>query len=146
MKTALEKPHCHAVAALKLKQAALLGEIELLQKQLYWREQQLEHVTGTLQVFGHRSDQEAQPIRAYRRIPLFKQGELCRLVRDTLREAGKPLSSAEIVKAITAKLGHDDDAIPAFRHRVNSSLTYLMNARHEVRKDGNRVNVKWRLR
>lgn len=52
----------------------------------------------------------------------------------------------EIVTAITAKLGHDEDAIPAFRHRINSSLLYLMNTRHEDVKIGNRVNVKWRLR
>lgn len=146
MTTALEQPNSHAVTALKTKQAALLGEIELLKKQLYWREQQLEHVTATLQVFGHAPDREVQPIRAYRRIPLFKQGELCRLVRDTLRENGKPMAVPDIVKAVTAKLGHGEEAIPAFRHRIDSSLNYLMNGRHEVVKEGRRVNVKWRLR
>lgn len=146
MKTALEKPNQYATAALTAKRNALLGEITSLEAQVKWRRVQLEHVQATLHVFGL-GDAPAKPIKAYKRIALFKQGQLCKLIRDTLRDAGgKALSTAEIVTEAEKRLGVDPEAHHAFPKRIRASLAYLHQQRREVLKEGHYTKVRWRLR
>lgn len=136
----------YALSALTHKRAQLAGELRSLENQAKWKRQQLEAVDATLSVFGHADPAAIKPVKAYQRIHLFKQGELCRLVREALRESGKPMSAAAVAMAVTKKLGHGESAYPAMRKRIDSSLAYLWRERREVLKAGHYTGVRWRLR
>lgn len=142
----IDRGNQYATAALRTKRAHLAGEIEVLKKQLAWREQQLEAVLATLQIFSTDPHDPVKPIKSYKRIHLFKQGELCRLIRETLRDGKRPLSAPEVAAGVADKLGHGDNVYPAMLKRVHASLAYMWRERREVLRDGTRVNVKWRLR
>jgi len=134
----------YAEAALKDKRAVLLGEIHSLEKQLSWKRHQLELVTGTLQVFGVEAGTKS--VKRYERVHLFKQGELCRRIRDALRESGKPMSGQAVTEAVCAAMGHGESAYPAMKRRIDSSLRYMWKDRREVVKAGAWSKVTWRLR
>jgi hypothetical protein len=135
----------YALAALKHKRASLAGEIVSLEKSLAWKRNQLEHVDATLAIFGEADADRIKPVKPYKRVPLFKQGELAQLVRDALRKAGKPLTLSQVVANIVAELGHGEEAIPAMRHRVRASLQYLSREKQSVTKSGNGTHVLWSL-
>jgi len=135
----------YALAALKHKRASLAGEIVSLEKILAWKRSQLEHVDATLGLFGEGDPDAIKPVKHYKRVPLFKQGELAQIVRDALRKAEKPLTLSQVVANIVAELGHGEEAIPAMRHRVRASLQYLSREKHSVVKHGNGTRVLWAL-
>ena len=134
----------YALAALKHRRASLAGEIVSLEKQAAWKRSQLAHVDATLAVFGESDPDAIRPVKPYKRIALFKQGELSQHVRDALRRAGKPVRLNDVVEAVTADLGHDRSAMPALRHRVRASLQYLMRKK-TVAKTGRGSTVRWEL-
>ena len=72
-------------------------------------------------------------MKPYKRIALFKQGELSQLVREVLRKAAKPLLLNDVVEGVVKELGHDEAAIPAMRHRVRASLQYLWRERKQAK-------------
>jgi hypothetical protein len=133
----------YALAALKHKRASLSGEIVSLENTLAWKRSQLEKLDATLDLFGESEPHTIKPVKPYKRVPLFKQGELARLVRDALRRAGKPLTLSQVVANVTAELGHGEEAIPAMRHRVRASLQYLSRTKHSVAKHGSGSRVMW---
>src|SRR5947208_3321166 len=120
-----ENGNKYALAALRHKRATLSGEIVSLEKSLAWKRSQIEHVDATLAIMGGGDPDKIKPVKPYKRIPLFKQGELAQLVRDALRRGGKPMLLGQIVANIVAELGHGEAAIPAMRHRVRASVQYL---------------------
>jgi hypothetical protein len=83
--------------------------------------------------------------RLSKRIKLFRQGELGRMILDALRDAnGQPLSTAAIVTAIIRAGGHGEIARPAVMPRVRGNLSYL-ERRGTVSKTGNGTNTRWNL-
>ncbi len=135
----------YALKALKDKRAALAGEIIQLKKKLDWAEGQLRHIDATLALFDPKVDPEAIPAaRPQKRIKLFKQGELNRLILDALRTGEGPLRTQDIVSAIMMAQGHDENARTALQPRVRSNLQYLMK-RGEVAKIGGGRNARWAL-
>lgn len=139
------KGNQYAIAALKHKRATLAGEIVSLEKSLAWKRAQIEHVDATLAIFGMAELATIKPIKPYKRVPLFKQGELAQLVRDALRRSGKPQTLSQVVANVVAELGHGEEAIPAMRHRVRASLQYLWREKQCVTKTGNGTRVLWSL-
>jgi hypothetical protein len=139
------KGNQYAVGALKHKRATLAGEIASLQASIDHKRRQLEHVDATLAIFGEADPDKIKPVKPYKRVPLFKQGELARLVRDALRRARKPLTLSQVVANVTAELGHGEEAIPAMRHRVRASLQYLWREKRCVAKHGKGTRVIWSL-
>jgi hypothetical protein len=101
-----EKGNRYVISALKNKRAALAGEMNQLERQLRHRRECLQHVDACLRLLDPTLAVESIPNkRLPRHINLFRQGELSRLVSDTLREAdGKPLRPLEIVAAIMRKI------------------------------------------
>lgn len=91
------------VSALVRKKAEILGEIEQANERLSVLRQQLQHVDGTLAVFGH---EDAAPIKpAYKRQQgYFQQGELVRFIFDYLRQHG-PQTRADLLQAVLAHKG-----------------------------------------
>jgi hypothetical protein len=136
----------YALAALRHKRATLAAELVTLEKQAAWKRQQLAHVDATLALFGEADPDAIRPVKPYKRIALFKQGELSRHVIDALRRGARPMRLAEIVEAATADLGHGRGAIPALQHRLRASLQYLLRAKGKVTKAGNGQRVTWTLK
>lgn len=139
------KGNQYAVAALKQKRAELAGEIAAHENAAKWKRHQLEQLDATLAIFTDTDPNTIKPIKPYKRVPLFKQGELAQLVRDALRRGRKPMRLSEVVESITAELGYRAEAVPAMRHRVRASLWYLMNTKRTVQKHGKGYNVRYSL-
>ncbi len=135
----------YAVTALKDKRASLAGEIAQLKKKLAWAESQLKHVDATLALFDPNIDPDALPAkRPKKRVKLFRQGELNRLILDTLRTADGPMRTQDVVSSIMLALGHEETARTALQPRVRANLQYLMR-KDEVQKIGGGREARWTL-
>jgi hypothetical protein len=139
-----ENGNKYALAALKDKRATLAGEIKDLRAKLQYQVQQLDHVDATLTIFEPGFNVEKIGAKRPRRVKLFRQGELGRLIMDALRRGRGPLSTAEIVTALLAATGHAESARPALAPRVRGNLAYH-ERRGSVVKSGRGMSVKWAL-
>ena len=82
--------------------------------------------------------------RPIKRVKLFRQGELGRMILGTLREADEALSTREIVTAVIAKGGHGEAARRALGGRIRGNLAYLQR-RSVVLRIGEGRDARWRL-
>lgn len=140
-----ENGNRYALAALKDKRATLSGEIADLKKQIKWREGQLAHVDATIAIFEPGFDINSVPLkRPRKRVKLFKQGELGRLIFDALRRAGEPIKTADVVTAVMEAQGYDEGARSAFAPRVRGNLAY-QHGRGAIEKIGGGTETQWRL-
>lgn len=136
----------YALAALKDKRATLAGEIAQLKNKLAWAESQLKHVDATIGLFEPNLDPSAIPAkRPKKRIKLFRQGELGRLILDALRTADGPLRTQDVVTAIMLAQGHDEAARTALAPRVRGNLQYLQTKAKTVAKIGSGTAARWAL-
>ena len=144
--TQTERGNRYAIAALKDRRAELAGEIALLKRQVAWRIEQLEKIDATLELFLPGINPESIPKRRpYKRVHLFKQGELARSVLDALRECGKPVQVADVTTAVLTVLGMSATHRAPMHVRVRASLEYL-ERRGKVAKTGHRLSAKWAIR
>ncbi len=135
----------YALSALKNKRATIASEIVHLQAQLRHRKDMLVHVDATLQLLDPSIEPGAiRNKRRPKRIKLFRQGELGRLILGALRQADGQLSTAAIVSAVIAAGGHGEDARKAMAPRVRGNLSYLLR-RKMVSKMGEGRMVRWCL-
>jgi hypothetical protein len=135
----------YALAALKRRRGLLATEIAQLEGQLRHRKAMLGHVDATLKLLDPSVVTDAIPRRRPKRIKLFRQGELGRLILGALREADRPLATAEIVAAVLAAGGHGDGARTALAPRVRGNLAYL-EGRGRIRKIESGTEAQWTLR
>ena len=99
---------------------------------------------GTLLLLDPKANPEAIPNKRHvKRIKLFRQGELGRMILAALRGAPGELATAEIVTAILTAGGHGESARRALAPRVRGNLAYL-GRRRLVVKSGNGKGVRWR--
>ena len=135
----------YALSALRNKRASLASEIVQLKRQLRHRKESLGHVDATLRLLDPSVDIDAIPNRRRpKRIKLFRQGELGRLILGVLRNADTPQSTAAIVSGVLAAGGHGDRARPTMAPRVRGNLAY-QERRGTVLKSGNGKGVRWAL-
>lgn len=140
-----EQGNKYALAALKDKRATLSGEIADMKKQIKWREDQLAHVDATIAIFEPGFDIGSLPLkRPRKRVKLFKQGELGRLIFDALRRAGEPIPTADVVTAVMEAQGYEEEARSAFAPRVRGNLAY-QHGRGTIEKIGGGNETRWRL-
>lgn len=141
-----QKSNQYAVAALKDRRATLAGEIVRFKQGIRDREEQLTHLDAVLRVLDPEYRASTIAPKRIRRVKLFGNGELSRLILDALRRAdGKPLSTPQIADAIIAAKGYGHDARHALSHRVRANLAYLQRQRGSVQKIGERLAARWRL-
>lgn len=139
-------PNKHVVAALKDRRAAIACEIATLESRLRYLHRLLGHVDGSLKMFSPSFDPDSiPPKRRFRRVHIFRPGELTRLVLGTLRKAGKPLSVEEIIAAIADEMRFAPEARKSLRPRVRADIHYLHKTRGLVVKEGDRASAKWSL-
>ena len=83
------------------------------------------HVDATLRLLDPSVEIDAIPNkRLTKRIKLFRQGELGRLILGVLRNADTPQSTAAIVSAVLATGGHSNAARPTMAPRVRGNRAY----------------------
>lgn len=140
-----ENGNRYALTTLKQRRAQLAGEIVQLEQQAAWKRSQLIHVDAALTILGADDPESIKPVKPYKRIALFKQGELSNAVRDALRRGEKPMRTAEVTAAVMAAMGHDDRALPAMAGRVRASLEYLSVHKKTVVRTGEKTKVTWSL-
>jgi hypothetical protein len=141
-----ENGNRYAIHALKDKRATLAGEIADLKKQLAWRVSQLDHVDACLTIFEPSGDPAAIPAKMVRkRVKLFRQGELGRLIVDALRRAGKPVGTHGITSALLEAGGYGESARPSLTPRVRGNMAYLEKA-GKVAKQGKAGAATWALK
>lgn len=139
-----ERGNKYALAALKRERGRRAGEIQELKRKLSWAEEQLRHVDATLHMLAPSVKVSALPVlRPQKRIKLFRQGELGRMIIDALRERG-PLTTTEIVSAVLKTGGHDEAARPTMTPRVRGNLCYL-RGRVRVEQVRRGTNPIWKL-
>ena len=140
-----EKGNQYALAALKDKRATLAGEIVSLKKKLEWAEKQLVHVDATLEIFSPGFNPESLGVkRPRKRVKLFAQGELGRMVLDALRRAGKPQGLRDITTALLTAGGHGESARPGLTPRVRGNLSYQVK-RGTITSSGSGRAITWAL-
>ena len=103
------------------------------------------HVDATLRLLDPSVEIDAIPNkRLPRRIKLFRQGELGRMILKVLREANGPVSTAAIVSGVLAAGGHEQAARPTMAPHVRGDLAY-QERRGTVLKTGIGSGVRWHL-
>jgi hypothetical protein len=143
--TERDKGNKYALAAIKDQRARLAGEIITLQKRLAWAQEQIRHVDAALQLLDPQIFPNLIPAkRPQKRIKLFRQGELGRLIIDALRRAGKPLGTHAVVSAVLAAGGHGESARAALAPRVRGNMAYQEGC-GRVQKAGTGKLVSWSL-
>jgi hypothetical protein len=140
-----EKGNRYALAALKKQRADMAGEIASLSIRILWLKQQLGHVDCTLRLLDPTIDPKGLPVsRPRKRVKLFRQGELGRLIVDALRRAGKPLGTHEIATALLEAGGYGESARPSLTPRIRGNLAYLEKA-GKVGKSGSGTSSLWAI-
>ena len=135
----------YALSALRKRRALLAAEIIQLESQLRARKDSLGHVDATLKLLDPAYDSDTiRPSRIPKRIRLFGQGELGRMILGTLREAEGELGTAQIVSALLRAGGHGEGARKAVAQRVRGNLAY-QERRAKVTKTGHGATVRWAL-
>ena len=134
-----DKGNRYALAALKDKRATIASEIVQLERQLRHLRESLVHVDATLRLLDDSIEPgDIRPKRAPRRIKLFRQGELGRMILGALRDAQGELSTAQIAG------GHGEGARRAMAPRVRGNLAYL-ERRDKVIRNGKGTGARWTL-
>jgi hypothetical protein len=106
----------YALSALRNKRASIASEIVQLERQLRHLKESLVHVDATLLLLDPEANPEAIPNKRHvKRIKLFRQGELGRMILDVLRDAPGELATAEIVTAILVAGGTERTHGPRWR-------------------------------
>jgi len=141
-----DKGNRYALSALTRRRGELASEIVELERKLRHRKELLVHVDATLKLLDPSLEVDGIPNRHPKRVKLFGQGQLGRLIRDALRVAnGRPLSTAEIVEHVIAAGGHGPEARKAVGPRVRGNMAYLV--RHgAVAKVGEQREARWRFK
>lgn len=135
----------YALSALKKRRATLASEMVQLERQLRHRREALGHVDATLRLLDPTVEIDAIPNRRIvKRVKLFRQGELGRMIVGALRVAEKPLSTSQIVTALLAKGGHGEGARRTMAPRVRGNLQYLVRRAIAV-KSGEGKAARWHL-
>ncbi len=136
----------YAIAALRERRAEMAGEVAALEKRLHFLRENLVHVDGALRLLNPDADpSKIAPKRPYKRVKLFGEGKLNRLILDALRVGARSMTTREVIAAVVAELGYGDDAARIMSQRVRANLLYLSKARGEVVKEGERATALWSL-
>jgi hypothetical protein len=115
----------YAINALRRKRATLLGDIIIARETVDKLLEDLACLDATILLFDSGADPSTiKPVVRRPRDAPFRYGELGRLIRKVLREAGTPLNVREIARRIAAEKGMDGShkALSRLCKRIQSSL------------------------
>ncbi len=141
-----ENGNRYALAALKERRAAIDGEMRECERRLRYLREALGHLDATLALFDPEGNPKAiRAKRSYKRVKLFRAGQLSRLILGALRKGERPMTTAEVIEAVVAELGYGADAAAGMSTRIRGSLLYLWKVRGLVVKEGERETARWTI-
>lgn len=137
---AVSPSNSHAVAAIRNRLAEVSGELIAVEKR--WGSLREAHaaLSQTLRMFDPNAESHpVKPKRPYRRVLRDGGGKLNILVLDALRRSGCPMTTPEVVAALSAQV----TATPGAERRVRATLNYLARSGGLVVKVGQGQSAKW---
>jgi hypothetical protein len=139
-----EKSNRYAINALKERRAEIHGEIEACRRRMESLTEAIVHLDASLALLDPTyNPASVRPKRPYRRAKLFGGRKLTGLILDALRRAERPLTTQEVVSAITIGVNGGAGA-PNVTKRVRMALRYLAK-RGAIVKEGERKTANWRV-
>ena len=117
----------HCISALVDKRSEIAGEIEEIEAQLSQRRADLLHIDATIRIMQpDYKPEEIRPKKRYKRGDWFGNGELLRLILETLRKAaGEAMTAKEVALVIMERKGfdiQDDTTVRLVEKRVFAAL------------------------
>jgi len=119
---------------LLFRRARIAGEIEKLRARLAELELTLDRIDFTVRHFNpDATPEQLKPVRPYRRLKLFRQGQLRTRVLACLREAKQPLNCRAIALEVIRMGGFDGHEAFEIEKRVRSNVWNLLQEGRVVR-------------
>jgi SRSO17 transposase len=134
----------HAVAALRKRREEISGQVHDAEKRVTKLRAALANLDAAIAILTPEHADYVAPRRHYSRTAYFKRGELSRLVREAMRDAGKPLAAGEIAAGIIAAKRFPDAAHLAVTKMIVGRLGVLAK-RGEIAKTGKTRDARWVL-
>src|SRR3954469_7290742 len=116
----------HVLAGLIHKRQEIAGELEMAYGRIAALTDTLRSLDSTIRLFG--PETQLEEIAPKQRRYVAQPGEISRAIRETLRDAGKPLTARDIALGVMAARGMDpSDAalLGTMQKRVMASLRNL---------------------
>jgi hypothetical protein len=134
----------HALVALRKRREEITGQVRDAEKRITKLRAALANLDAAIAILTPDDADYVAPRRAYNRAGYFKRGELSRLVREALRDAGKPLAAGEIAASVIAAKQFPDTAHLAITKMIITRLVTL--AGHgEIAKTGKTRDARWAI-
>jgi hypothetical protein len=130
------------LTTLQKKRASLAGEIDDFKRKIAHRETALAHVDAVLRLLAPDANPATIPSRRPRRVKLFRQGQLGRMILGILRKAEGPLSTDAIVARIISENRLPSEARKALGARVRSNLAYQAKIGRVAKSDSG-TKARW---
>jgi hypothetical protein len=114
-----------AIAALVRKRAELSGDLIVAEKRIAQLRSDLTSIDGAIRVFDPSiAAAQIRPVIKRKTVPLLPQGQGTRIILDTMRRAGAPLTPREIAERIAAEhgIGTGPGAMERLTQKVRNAL------------------------
>lgn len=134
----------HAVTVLRKRREELAEQTREAEKRVTRLSSALANLDAAIAILTPEHPDYVSPQKRYKRTAYFERGELSRLVREALRDAGKPLAAGEIAATIIAAKSYPDAAHGAVRNMILTRLGVLVK-RGEIAKTGATRDARWFL-
>jgi hypothetical protein len=132
----------HIIAGLRAKRVEIAALVHDTEKKLAKLRGNLANLDAAINILTPGHPDAPPPRRAYRQTRYFARKELSRLVQDSLRTAGRPVTARDLaLAAITAK-GLPESAAETVTDMVLTVLRALTK-RGDVAKAGTSRDAKW---
>jgi ribosomal protein L29 len=131
----------HVLTVLKAKRAEIAGQVHDTQKKLAKLRAALANLDSAMNIL---TPDHPDYIPKRRTTRYFAKNDLSRLIRETLRDAAKPLSTGEITATVAAAKGYPSSALPAINKMVLARLGVLTK-RGELTKTGSTRDARWTI-
>lgn len=119
----------HAVSGLAAKRSELTGEIAHYQALIKRLTVDVSHLDAAIKILAPDFDLRTIRTKEYRkRASIFAHGDALVQVLDVMREAGEPITSVQIAKALLEKHGEMGE------EEYNCAAKHVNNALHRLRK------------
>jgi hypothetical protein len=132
----------HAISALRAKRVEVAEQTREAEKKATRLRAALANLDAAIAILTPEHPDYIAPQRRYRSDPYFRRDELSRLLRETLRDASKPLAAGEIAAGIIAAKRFPDAAHLAVTKMIVTRLGALAK-RGEIHKSGTTRDARW---
>ena len=134
----------HAIAVLRKRREEITGQVHDAEKRVTTLRAALANLDAAIAILTPEHPDYVALRRHYARTAHFKRGELSGLVREAVRDAGKPLAAGEIAAGIIAAK-HFPDAAHAAITKMIVTRPGVLAKRGEIAKTGKTRDARWAI-